>query len=156
MPRRCVTLLTLIACTIASTGCGGGDPNAVNPNDPVAVETAFQKKARKHHPTEFSEIELGEFFVVHQKGGKGVLFLRFQLFGVLPNEDQPAFSEALVSHKKRMNEAVVQTIMNSDRITINDPRFKFVRGKLVENINRAMNTDTLRDVVFTQLSIARG
>ena len=149
-------LILLLAAISFCAACGGGKSAEVDPNDPVAVENDFAQKARRHHPTDFAEVELGEFFVVHQKGGKQTLFLQFQLFGVMPNEDQAEFTKTLGTHKDRMKEAVMQTVRNCDAVTIADPYFNFMREELVKSINKKMQTNTLRDVIITKLTISRG
>jgi len=156
MSRARIHLALLLAVVVCCFGCGGGKSAEVDPNDALAVENDFAQKARRHHPTDFAEVELGDFFVVHQKGGKQTLFLQFQLFGVMPNEDQAEFTRTLATHKDRMKEVVMQTVRSSAAVTIADPYFKTLRNELVKSINKKMKTNKLRDIIITKLTISRG
>jgi flagellar basal body-associated protein FliL len=149
-----VRLLLFVALIANCIACGSGS-GKLDPSDPEQVLDQFKQEARKHHPKNFAEVDLGEFAVVHRRD-KHVLFIRCQLFAVMPKGDQSEFSKSLNSHKLRMKEAVVQTFRASDRVKINDPNLKQLRDDLVVAINKAMNTRVLRNIVFTSFSVARG
>ena len=148
--RLAVTCLVLL-----SIGCGESADSEFE--EPAEVLTQLYAKRKRHDPENFVEVELGIYAVtVPPTDDRGPLFVRFTLFGVVPEDEVSDFGDLLVKRSHRMRDGIMNTIRRSETQHIKDPSLNWVKSELVPNINRNLRCQSLRDVVFTSFSLERG
>ena len=148
--RLVVTSLTLLAI-----GCGKSLDSEVQ--DPAEVLTQLDAKGKRHDPEKFVEVDLGMYAVtVPSTEECGPLFVRFKLFGVMPEGEANEFGDLLLKRSHRMRDGIMNTIRRSETQHIRDPSLNWVKSELIPNINRNLRCQALRDVVFTSFSLERG
>jgi hypothetical protein len=114
-------------------------------------------KEKKHDPRLYVEIDLGSFKVTHPGPDKGdyLVKVKFHIFGVLPEQEQLDLEKSLEGRQQRMRDAVLSVVQRTHFDQLNDPALDAVKSELVASINRVLETNTLRDIAFSNFSMER-
>jgi hypothetical protein len=146
----------LLACCFwfVLAGCqDGGDGDDVF--DTTALLAKYEKGRQKHDPLHFSEVDLGNYLIT-QRHEPNIYYIRFQLYGVISDQQKSQFDEALATHRDRTRGAVRATVQNSSLKHLSDPSLCWLKAELIAEINRALRARILRDVVFQDFSFEKG
>ena len=136
-------------------GCGAESEN--ESTDAVEVLDHLDAKRRRHDPNKYVEIDLGEYFVsMPLAENAGSLYVSFQIYGVIPADEQESFNQCLTSRVKRMRDGVIGAIQSSELRHLNDPSLAWLKSELVSIINKRLRCQILRDVAFTSYALERG
>ncbi len=146
--------LILGAATLVfvAPGCSSSDETAVNADEFL---DHYERDRRRHDPNTFVEVDLGEFFVTQRQSATESYFVRFHIYGVMPEDQTNEFTKALSSRGERMRDAVISTVRRSDLEHLAEPELAFLKSELIPTINHALKTRVVRDVVFTSYSLER-
>ena len=145
--------LFLAAAIVSTCGCGGSDSEAVV--DAAALLERYEKDQRRHDPLHFSEVDLGEFTVT-QRRHPSIYFVRFHLYGVVPDEALDRFNGLLQRHQERVRSQVREATQKCVAEQFNDASLGGLRSELITSINHTIQAAILRDVVFSEFSFERG
>ncbi len=137
----------------AGSGCSDADAEVVM--DAGALLERYERDRRRHDPRHFGEVDLGEFRVT-QHHGTSIMFVRFHLFGVLPDGRIDQFKELLQAHEHRVKEKVSEVATRCDIVELQDPNLGWLKSELISSINRIVQAPLLRDVAFAEFSMERG
>jgi flagellar basal body-associated protein FliL len=137
--------LTILACA----GCGRS-LDAVSAQE---LLDRYEHENVRHDPRTFIEVDLGEYFVTYRQGAdKPTFAVRFQMHGVIHENDESKFHQALAEHRDRMRDGVLSTVQRCDLDHLYEPTMAWLKAELVPEINRSLKTRALRDVVFNDFS----
>lgn len=149
----CLALTVLGTVPMASMGCGGDRRDAVL--DAGELLDRYERDRRRHDPVAFSEIDLGDF-VVTQRHEPAIFFVRFHLYGVVPNTQMDDFSKMLEAHSELVRSTIRETVQGTELEQLNDPALGALKSDMILAINRSLQARILRDVVFGEFSFERG
>jgi hypothetical protein len=112
-------------------------------------------KDKKHDPRLYVEVDLGEFKVTHSGPEKSdyLVVLRFQIFGVLHEQELAKIQKSLEERQQRMRDTVLSVVQKTHFDQLNDPSLDAVKSDLVVSINRVLETNILRDIAFSKFSM---
>jgi hypothetical protein len=117
----------------------------------------LQEDFRRHDPQGYSELDLGEFRVTRSLGlEEGTLQVRFHLYGVLSDDKMTQFKDRAAQYDSRLRDAVLSLVQSCDLGELATPRLGSLKSQLTRSINEMLRTRSLRDVVFSELTIERG
>ncbi len=139
--------------TVVSGGCSG-DATTTS-LDTGSLLDQYERDRRRHDPIAFSEVDLGEF-TVSQRHEPHIFFIRFHLYGVIPDEKRDDFVESLSAHGERIRATVREIAQRTDLEQLSDPSLGAVKADMILAINRILPARLLRDVVFAEYSFERG
>lgn len=147
------TLGLLFAASLAaSSGCG--DSEGASVMDARSLLERYQRDRRRHDPLHFSEVEIGEFAVT-QSQGPAIIYIRFHLFGVVPDSQLDAFRNRMETYGERVRAEVRATTQKCELKELHDPSLKWLKSELISSINHVVGSPMLRDVVFSDFSLER-
>lgn len=122
--------------------------------DVERILSLIADKEKKHDPRLYMEVDLGEFRVSRPGINEDeIVVLKFQLFGVLNEQDHPKFVESSLGREQRLRDAVLSVVHRTDLDQLMDPALITVKSELVAGINRILENDFLRDVAFSTFSM---
>jgi hypothetical protein len=134
-------------------GCSGSDQDVMM-NAGVLLDR-YERDQRRHDPLHFSEVDLGDYTVT-QRHDRSILYIRFHLYGVVPDRFVDKFTDRYKHHKERLREAVRKATQRCEVDQLNDPSLGWLKSELIRSINRELEAPLLRDVVFSKFSFERG
>ncbi len=145
--------LLLAGFVCCSIGCGTSKEEAVL--DAGAMLERYEKDRRRHDPIHFSEVDLGEYTVT-QRHEPSIFYIRFHLYGVVPEGLTEEFGKLLAVHDNTVRSKVREVSQQCAIDQLNDPSLGWLKSELISSINRILQTPLLRDVVFADFSFERG
>jgi hypothetical protein len=151
--RLQIVLSLLSALPVLCSGCGKSEQPPVL--DVGTLLARYERDRRRHDPVYFSEIDLGEFTVT-QRHEPAIFYIRFHLFGVVPEELVQEAETLLVTHGERVRARVREAAQRCEADQLNDPSLGWLKSELITSINRSLQAPMLRDVVFAEFSFERG
>ncbi len=156
--RVCLVMFLLAGLLCSSIGCGTSKQDAVL--DAGAMLERYEKDRRRHDPNHFSEVDLGEYTVsLSQRPNKqesSIFYVRFHLYGVVPDGLVDEFGKLLDAHDKTVREKVREVSVQCDLDQLDNPSLGGLKSELIASINRILQAPILRDVVFGDFSFERG
>ncbi|MFT7639860.1 MAG: hypothetical protein ACI9G1_001598 [Pirellulaceae bacterium] len=156
-PRKSAALLerrlvfTLLVCVLLSTvaGCGG-----VSEETLLAAFDPYGDGSQRQNSMSYVEIDLGEFFVTFREPETGITrVFRSQLVAVVPVKAEEEFGQLKQQHEQRMREQVRVILQGVDIETFGPPTVRLLKSDVAKTVRRTLQTDNLKEVVFTELSI---
>ncbi len=147
-----IQALVLLSVSLLSAGCGNSEP--IEMLDAQALLNRYQQDRRRHDPTSFSEVDLGEFFV-SKHVAPNTFQVRLHIFGVVPDNQQSQFSSLIEPHTQRVRDAVISAVRRSELEQLRDPSLGWLKAELLTTINRNLQMRILRDIVFTDFSFEK-
>ena len=156
LPTRVTTVFALVlaAVVVSNCGCGGSSETTTEPNASALLER-IEEDRRRHDPLHFSEVDLGQFTVT-QRHEPSIFYIRFHLYGVVPDGNMEKFNELLQTHTERLRAKVREAVQKCDVDHLNDPSLGWLKSELIASINHIVQAPMLRDVVFADFSFERG
>jgi hypothetical protein len=148
-----VSLVFAMGLICLGSGCGVGSSDDML--DAQALLDRYQQDRRRHDPIHFSEVDLGEFYIT-KRYSPSIYYVRFHIYGVVPENQLDQFSEILQPHTQRVRDAVIAAVQRSELEHLDDPSLGWLKSELILTINRNLQMRMLRDVVFTDYSLERG
>ncbi|MFO7902121.1 MAG: hypothetical protein ACQESR_10730 [Planctomycetota bacterium] len=147
------TPIFLFGAILAATfGCGDSERASVV--DARSLLERYQEDRRRHDPLHFSEVEIGKFAVT-QRREPAIFYIRFHLFGVVPDDRLDRFKSRMETYGERVRAEVRTTTQKCELKKLNDPSLKWLKSELISSINRVVGDPMLRDVVFSEFSLER-
>ncbi|MFT7642751.1 MAG: hypothetical protein ACI9G1_004509 [Pirellulaceae bacterium] len=151
VPQRkhivCFLLVCALLCTIA--GCGSVSEEAL-----LAAYDPYQDGSQRRNSMSYVEIDLGEFFVTFREPETAITrIFRSQLVAVVPVKAQQEFGQLKLEHEQRMREQVREIIQAVDIRNFGPPTVRLLKSEIAKTVRRTLQTDNLKEVVFTDLSI---
>jgi flagellar basal body-associated protein FliL len=146
----------------AKKAAHGGDKEAKEDGSPASryvtdverILSLIADKERKHDPRLYLEVDLGEFRVSRPGASEDdIVVVKFQIFGVLNEQDHAKFVESSLGREQRLRDAVLSVVHRTELEQLMDPSLDNVKSELVAGINRILENDFLRDVAFSQFSM---
>lgn len=141
----------LILFTIpALAGCGSssaGDPTQAD------ILEMLNTSQRRHDPINFSEVELGEFYITRENDKKEPLYVRFTLVGIVHTKNESEFKGALEAHKNVLRDSVRAQVLETEIDYLNDPKLDWLQNQFRTLVNRNLQTQDCRDVVFANFEL---
>ncbi len=152
--RRLAISLAAGLCVVLS-GCGGSVEQ--QDIDPLAVYEQFESGQQRHDPLSMVEVDLGDYLVTRRVADShDILFVRFQLFAIVPRDDEQKFTTLIEGSRTRMRDGVLTIVQKADLKDLADARMSSVKSEVVVSINKSLRTRTVRDVVFSDFSLEGG
>lgn len=153
---RYLTFLGLLPLFGAIQGCSS-HASSGSPIEASELLELLQEDLNRHDPQAFSEVDLGEFRVTRTVADEqGTLVIKFRLYGVLPGDKTKEFEEKTSRYGKRMRDIVLGIVQRSDMNDLTAPRMGVLKSQLTRSINEMIRSRSLRDVVFSELTMERG
>ena len=150
--RVCLVMLLLTGLLCSSIGCGSSKQDAVL--DASAMLERYEKDRRRHDPNHFSEVDLGEY-TVSKRREPWIFYVRFHLYGVVPDGLIDEFGKRLADHDKTVRGKVSEVTQGCEVEQLNDPSLGSLKSELISSINRILQAPMLRDVVFGDFAFER-
>ena len=138
---------------ISCSGCGKSDSQALL--DTGSLLQRYESDRRRHDPVFFSEFDLGEFTVT-QRHEPSIFYIRFHLYGVVPDRLVEEVEKLMETHGERVRAMVREAAQRCDVAQLDDPSLGWLKSELITSINRSLQAPMLRDVVFSEFSFERG
>lgn len=145
-------LIGMLCCFCIGCSAGNDDDAML---DTESLLARYEQDRRRQDPLHYSEKDLGEFLVT-QRHEPDIYYVRFHLFGVIPDQKLSKFDAAHTSHQERVRSAVLSTVQKSNLHQLTDPTLSWLKAELITQINRNLQARLLRDVVFTDFSLQKG
>jgi len=131
-------------------------PMSAHAADVEKILSMVAGKERKHDPRLYKEVDLGEFRVTRPgKKEEDILVIKFHIYGVLHEQDEPKFGKASQGRQQRLRDAVLSVVHRSEFEQLVDPSLEAVKDDISTAINRVIETDLIRDVAFSNFSMER-
>ena len=148
--------ITLVVLVPFLSGCGGdsaGDPAL----DPMQLIENVETSVTRHHPTKYTEIEVGEFYVTLPISGT-IEFYRvtFDLVVVVSKTDAAEVEQLLESQEALVRDQIIATTQRISDDKLHDPDLIWLKTELVSVLRSELKTTAIRDVVFPMMTIERG
>lgn len=144
-----VILLLLLGCSGDSTGEPALDPMQLIEN----VETSVTR----HHPTKYTELEVGEFYVTLPiEGSIEIYRITFNLYAIVSKTDASAVERLIQTQAALVRDQVIATIQRISEDKLHDPDLIWLKTELVSVLRTELKTTAIRDVVFPIMTIERG
>jgi flagellar basal body-associated protein FliL len=103
------------------------------------------------------EVKLGEFKITHASNvPETPVNVKFTVYGLLPEKKKEEFDASIDKHKQRMRDAVISLVHKTDFEALNDPSLDGLKSELIVAINQSLETNAVKDLVFSAFSIERG
>jgi len=129
-------------------------PASTYVTDVERILSLIADKEKKHDPRLYMEVDLGEFRVSRPGLSEDeIVVVKFQIFGVLNEQDHAKFVESSLGREQRLRDAVLSVVHRTDLDQLIDPSLDDVKSELVAGINRILENDFLRDVAFSTFSM---
>lgn len=152
-------LIVVCATTSLSlTGCGSTPP-VKSPAllDSIKLLELAADKREDVDPKTLLEVKLGDFKVTHASNvPEQLVNIKFTLYGVLPDSKKDAFEASLKKNQQRLRDAVLSFVHRADFEIITDPTLVGLKSELLVPINQTLETNVVRDIVFSSYSVERG
>jgi hypothetical protein len=153
MPKRLrITAFTVAIVALVNSGCGNSEP--IEMLDAQALLDRYEQDRRRHDPTSFSEVDLGQFFVSLRED-RSTYQVRFHIFGVIPDNQVSQFEDMIEPYTQRIRDAVISAVQGSELDQLRDPSLGWLKSELLDAINQSVQMRILRDIVFTEFSFER-
>lgn len=137
-----------------SSGKESKDEISSHADDVERILSLIADKEKKHDPRLYTEVDLGEFRVTRPGQSEDeIVVVKFQIFGVLKEQDKPRFEESSHGRQQRMRDAVLSVVHRSELDELMDPALDQIKSELVSAINRILENDFLRDIAFSTFSM---
>lgn len=134
----------------------GESPISNHVADVEKILTMIAGKEKKHDPRLYTEVDLGQFRVTRPGTDDDEIFVvKFHVYGVLNEQDQPKFERSAEGRQQRLRDAVLSVVHRAEFDQLLDPALDAVKSDLVSAINRMLENDLLRDVAFSSFSMER-
>jgi flagellar basal body-associated protein FliL len=131
-----------------------GSPASTYVTDVERILSLIADKEKKHDPRLYMEVDLGEFRVSRPGINEDeIVVVKFQIFGVLNEQDHLKFTESSLGREQRLRDAVLSVVHRTELDQLMDPSLDDVKSELVAGINRILENDFLRDVAFSTFSM---
>lgn len=154
--RHVVTIVSVLGMMSLFVGCGGetsGDPVL----DPLQLINNVEMNVDRHHPTNYTEVELGEFYVTLPINGSIDLYrMTFTVVIVVSKDSSSEIAELLEERMSHVRDQVIATAQQMNDEKLHDPDLIWLKTELVEVVRRALGTTGVRDIVFPVFTIERG
>ncbi len=149
--RTRLNILELVIVVTALLGSGCGDSQPTEILDAQSLLNRYELDRRRHDPTNFREVDLGQFYV-SLRDDRCNYQVRFHMFGVLPDDQLSRFEQTIEPYSQRVRDAVIRTVQGSAPDQLRAPSLQWLKGQLLDAVNQCLRTRILRDVVFTEFS----
>jgi len=93
---------------------------------------------------------------VTQRREPSIFYIRFHLYGVVPDGLVDEFGRLLADHDKTVRATVREVSQQCDVDQLDDPSLGRLKSEMISSINRILQAPMLRDVVFGDFSFERG
>ena len=142
-----LTIVALFAVFPALSGCSQSS-SAETVYDPYRIDSY------EFDTIQFVEIDLGVYGLTFLPPNRRTSHLiNFHIYGVVPESHQQDFTERLELYRERMRDEVRQTVLSNDLSVLNASSQLLLKSDLVKTVRRALGTDMIKEVVFSDLSI---
>ena len=140
---------------MVAAGCDNeGGPTDL---DMLALLDQYEARQGPQDPTTMIEVELGEFFITRQISAYGhMLYLNVNLFAVIPKEAESDFQQQVTTRRNRMRQQVITALQDVDLEHLRDPELRWLKTKLVRDLNEVLETRDIRSVLFTSFIVNQG
>ncbi len=143
----CLMALCVLLITVA--GCGGVSEEAL-----LAAYDPYGDGSERQNSMRYVEIDLGEFYVTFREHETGITrVFRSHLVAVVPVKAEEEFGQLKVQHEQRMREQVRVILQGVDIENFGPPTVRLLKSDIAKTVRRTLQTDNLKEVVFTDLSI---
>ena len=148
--RNACLLLALVATSLpALSGCGG-----VSEEELLAAYDPYGDGSQRRNAMSYVEVDLGQFFITFREHDTGITrVFRSQLVAVVPVKAEEEFSRLKVLHEQRMREQVRVILQGVDIENFGPPTVRLLKSDIAKTVRRTLQTDNLKEVVFTSLDI---
>lgn len=138
---------------LLGSGCGGGESSDLL--DASALLARYERHRQTLDLRKLTEVDLGHFTVT-QRYEPGILFIRFQLFAVVADDQLDQFTRLAEAHGERLRSEVRELVQGSSPEQLDDPALTWLKTELVQALNRRFATAIVQDVVFGEFTFERG
>lgn len=149
--RTRLNILVLVIVVTALSGSGCGDREPIEILDAQSLLDRYELDRRRHDPTSFSEVDLGQFYV-SLRDDRCTYQVGFHMFGVIPDDQLSRFQQLIEPCAQRVRDAVIRTVQGSAPDQLRAPSLEWLKGQLLDAVNQCLRMRILRDVVFTEFS----
>lgn len=153
---RIIPIILVMPLILCSLGCGGeqtGDPAL----DPLQLIENVEMTSYNHNPTDYSEVEVGDFYVTLPIDGSIDIYrVSFTMFVVVPNREDGDIETLIEEHMSNVRDRVISTVQRISGDKLHDPDLVWLKTELVEVLRNALGTTEVRDVIFPSFTIERG
>jgi hypothetical protein len=134
-------------------GCGHGNSAAGQLETSELLELLEEQELKGDNHASV-EVDLGEYKVTHVlESGEGQLFVRFHLYGIVPEARHSKLEHALEAYQNRLRDAVIHLVQETETEQLTDPGLAFFRSEVVAAINRVLEERLVKDVAFSDFSV---
>lgn len=146
----------VLLCVIGGLVLAGCDKfEQVEVLDANALLKRYEKDRRRHDPVYFSEVDLGKYTVT-QRREPAILYIRFHLYGVVPDVHREQFLQLRKRHAERLRDTVRKAAQRCAVEELDDAKLGWLKSEMITSINHLLQAPLLRDVVFADFSFEAG
>lgn len=150
-----IKLALVVAVATTLSGCGGGGPEKAL-IDPAGLIDKYEMVPLRHHPDKLTELSVGEFDITLPISDDfEVYHVRFEAFAVVPVEKVDKLKGDIASKDKTLRDRINSVVLGLDSRHVTDTELTWMKSELRPILNRVLQTDEVRDIVFGNFSVER-
>lgn len=154
--RNRIQLASWILCGLFLMGCGGSTDEDII-LDPLHLIDNFDKNPPRHHPRKLVEISLGHIETSMPANEDGeIITVNFDAHIIVPKERREDIEKRVEQRISRIQDHMTRVLMEIDPRELSDPNMTWMKSELIPVINRILQADDVRDVVFSDFSVLIG
>lgn len=154
--RNRIQLASWMLCGLFLMGCGGSTDEDII-LDPLHLIDNFDKNPPRHHPRKLVEISLGQIETSMPANEDGeIITVKFDAHIIVPKERREDIEKRVEQRISRIQDHMTRVLMEIDPRELSDPNMTWMKSELIPVINRILQADDVRDVVFSDFSVLIG
>lgn len=153
---RILLFVPLMPFFLVSLGCSG-QSSAELSLDPLKLIENLEAQVKKHHPTKYGEISVGEFYLTLPiEDSIDTYRLDFSVTLVATKGDVDQLESRLAEREGVVRDLVIATAQRMTTAQLLDPDLVWLKTELVSVLRSELQSTAIRDVVFSDFAIERG
>lgn len=154
--RNQIQLAAWILCGLFFVGCGRTTDEDII-LDPLHLIDNFDKNPPRHHPRKLVEISLGHLETRMPANNDGeTIMIEFDAYIIVPKDRRNEIEKRVEQRISRIQDHMTRVLMEIDPDELSDPNMTWMKSELIPVINRVLQADDVRDVVFSDFSVIIG
>lgn len=144
----------MLTVTLAGCGTASSQDQMI---DPLNLIEDYDPATPRHHPTNLSEVDLGEYYItVPIENSFDMLSIRFRVHAVVPKAKLEAITKSVVEKENRVKDQLMTVVQRIDHQELADPSMTWLKAEMIPVLNRELRSEDIRDVVFSDFTSERG
>lgn len=136
-----------------TAGCGSEEA-AETEVDARTLLSDYEAKLVSRRHANLREWELGQFFVSRfEPAQRDSRVVSFELYGLLPKEDESEFENRYQGRESRCRDAVLSVVKTATAEELRDPVLTALKEKVTQRLNEILKKPRLEDVIFADFTV---